>query len=353
MQDFLEILESNKAYFKYPETLNTLLINSEIPIYFLEELENLKTINICGDNDAEQKKIIDYSELNKFRNLETLVIADNKNIETLDISSLKKLRTLVLLNNNNLENIKGLENLKKLDTIIIVGNRIKEIDNSKLFIENIDKSKIVRLDINMYQYLRINDIINKSKTNIQFAEKISVGQFYNLTLEMMEKLYTSAQEILDKITSMSNYEILKEIYKYIVKTIKYDYEDLEKRNIYMMEGNSITAYQNEYKDINSSYKAIIEKKAVCEGYANALKFLANLRNIEVENITCFLNENKKSFDFYNHTASRVKINNQWLYCDSQIETNPDELKYFLLTESEFKKTHKLQHEKQKRIGEKK
>jgi hydroxymethylpyrimidine pyrophosphatase-like HAD family hydrolase len=161
------------------------------------------------------------------------------------------------------------------------------------------------------------------------------------------------QEILDKITSMSNYEILKEIYKYIVKTIKYDYEDLEKRNIYMMEGNSITAYQNEYKDINSSYKALIEKKAVCEGYANALKFLANLRNIEVENITCFLNENKKSFDFYNHTASRVKINNQWLYCDSQIETNPDELKYFLLTESEFEKTHKLQHEKQKRIGEKK
>lgn len=352
MQDFLEILESNKAYFNYPETLQTLLINSEIPIYFLEELENIKTINICGDNDAEQKEIIDYSELNKFKNLETLVIVDNKNIETLDISSLKKLRTLVLLNNNSLENIKGLENLKKLDTIIIVGNKIKEIDKSKVFIENISKSKIVRLDINMYQCLRKNDIINKNKTNIQFAEKISVGQFYNLTLEMMEKLYTSAQEILDNIISVNNYEILKEIYKYIVKTVKYDYEELEKRNMYILEGNLITAYQNEYKDINSCYKAIIEKKAVCEGYANALKFLASLRNIEVENIACFLNENNKSFEFYNHTASRVKINSEWLYCDSQIEINPEALKYFLLTETEFEKTHMLQNEKQKGNGEK-
>lgn len=280
-----------------------------------------------------------------------LVITDNQNIQELDISNLQKLHTLVLINNKNLTTLKGIENLKELNTVIIVENKIKTINNFKQFIENTRNTKILKLDVNMYHYINKSDIIESENTNIGFAEKISVGQFYNLTLEMMQKLYEKGLEIIEKINAKDKYTIALEIYKYLVKTLTYDYENLEIRNQFMLEGNLINIYQNDYKDINSSYKALIEKKAVCEGYANAFKFLTNLREIEAENIVCFLNKTNTRFEYYNHTASRFRINQEWLYCDSQIE-DQKELKYFGLTREQFEESHKLP-EITKKIGEKK
>ena len=59
MEKFLEILESNKIYFNYPDHLHTLLINSETPIYYLDELKHLKTININGESSSYQTEIIE------------------------------------------------------------------------------------------------------------------------------------------------------------------------------------------------------------------------------------------------------------------------------------------------------
>ena len=352
MEKFLEILESNKIYFNYPDHLHTLLINSETPIYYLDELKHLKTININGESSSYQTEIIDYNVLNKFEELEMLVITDNQNIKELDIKKLKKLHTLVLINNKHLTDIKGIENLKELNTVIMVNNKIKTINNFEQFIENTKKSKIIKLDINMYHYLNKSDIINSENNNIGFAEKISVGQFYNLSLENMKILYKKGLEITQHINENDKYKIALEIYKYLINTITYDYENLEKRNKYMLEGNLINVYQNDYKDINSSYKALMEGKAVCEGYANAFKFLTNLKNIEAENIVCFLNKTNTEFEYYNHTASRFKIDNEWLYCDSQIEEKND-IKYFGLKREIFEETHRLEPEKTKRIGVKK
>lgn len=349
MEEFLEIIESNKAYFNYPKHLHTLLINSETPIYYLDELKHLKTININGQNTYYQKETIDYKALNQFKELEMLVITDNQNIENLDISNLEKLHTLVLINNKHLTNINGIENLKELDTVIMVNNKIKTINNFKQFIENTKNSKIIKLDINMYHYLNKSDIINSENNNIGFAEKISVGQFYNLTLEMMQKLYKKGLEITQHINTNDKYIIAQEIYKYLVKTLTYDYENLEIRNKYMLEGNLINVYQNDYKDINSSYKALMENKAVCEGYANAFKFLTNLKDIEAENIVCFLNKTDTKFEYYNHTASRFRLNNEWLYCDSQIEEE-NNIKYFGLKREQFEESHKLEPELIKKIG---
>jgi hypothetical protein len=351
MEEFLNIIESNKIYFNFPKELHTLLINSETPIYYIEELKNLRTIKIYGEEIQYQKEKIDYSEINKFENLEDLVIIDNYNIEEINVSNLKKLHTIILLNNKNLKKINGLENLKQLNTIIIVGNKIKKINEFRKFLENTIQSKIIKLDINMYHYLNKSDIIESRNNTINFAEKISVGQFYNLTLDMMEELYRKGIEIIEKIDKKEKLEIAKEIYKYLVKTLTYDYENLELRNKYILEGKSIEVYKNDYKDINSSYCALMNNKVVCEGYANAFRFLTNIKNIEAENITCYLKKANKVFEYYNHTASRFRIDNQWLYCDAQIEEN--DIEYFGLKREEFEKTHKLQPEYQKRIGENK
>lgn len=349
MEEFLKIIESNKEYFNYPPYLQTLLINSEIKIHYLDELKHLKTINILGENTDYQKQIIDYSEINRFSELEVLRIESNKNIKSLDINNLTELHTLILIDNINLETVIGLENLKKLKIIIIVGNKVKSIDNIEQFIDNTKNAKMIKFDVNMYHYLKESDIINAINNNIEYAEKISVGQLYNLTFEMMQELYEKGKEITKKINTNNKKEIAKEIYKYLVKTLKYDYETLDMRNKYIQEGNIIKVFKNKYKDINSSYKALIENKAVCEGYANAFKFLANMKQIEAENIVCFLNKTNAPFEYYNHTASRFKIDGEWLYCDSQIDD--ENLKYFALTREKFEESHKLQPELTRRVEE--
>ena len=349
MEEFLEIVECNKTYFNYPQHLSTLLINPQIQIYYLDELKYLKTINIIGDNSDYESQIIDYSAINQFKELEVLTIENAKNIKSLDVSDLEHLHTLVLLDNKNLEKINGLENLKELERVIIVGNKIKKIKNLDQFISNTKDAKIVRFDINMYHYIKDFDIM-KTTNNIEYAEKISVGTIYNLTAEMMKELYEKGQEIIRRIIADNKKEIAREIYKYLVETLTYDYETLEKRNKYIQEGNKIGMFKNNFKDINSSYKALIENKAVCEGYANAFKYLTNMEGIETENIICFLNKTNMPFEYYNHTASRFKINGKWLYCDSQIDDKS--LKYFALTRKQFEESHKLQPELTRKSVEK-
>ena len=55
------------------------------------------------------------------------------------------------------------------------------------------------------------------------------------------------------------------------------------------------------------------------------------------------------FEYYNHTASRFKINEEWLYCDSQIEQQ-NEIKYFGLSAQQFEESHQIPHEITKKIG---
>lgn len=350
MDNFLEIVESNKRYFGYPNELQTLLMNSGAPIKYIDELKHLKTINISGDNcfDSVQDEIYDYEDLNKFEELETLIISNNENIEKLNISNLKKLNTLILFSNKKLKKIDGLEKLKHLKTIIIVGNKIKQLPKLKTILENTKNCKMFKLDISLYPYLNKDDISSSENKKLEFAEEMSVGQMYNLTQKMMEEEYEIALEIIKNNTNPEDtvYEKIRKIYNYIIDTTTYDYHNLEQRDNFIIEGNEIEIYSNNHKHINSSYTALKEHNVVCEGYANAFKFLLNIIGVEAENIVCFI-YNGKPFEFFNHTASRVKFNEQWLYCDVQRENPGEPLKYFMLSKEEFEKTHKFEDDKRK------
>lgn len=326
--------------------LNSIILNVDVPIYYLDIVSKLQYIYITSIIDAETDDFIDYSDINKYENLQSLIITHNKNIRKLDVSNLKKLNTLIIVGNENLTEINGIENLKNLDRVIIVGNNIKVFNDMRQFLINIKNVSMCKLDVNMYHYL-INDSSFDIKTyNVDFAEKISVGEFYSLDLGKMEELYNIGLQIIQKIISndMDEYEKVRKIYKYIVENLSYDYDSLEERNKYVYS-NSISVYGNDYKDINTSYKALKDHMVVCEGYANSLKFLLNIIGVESKTIVCFFKNSGESFEYFNHTASMIKIDGIWYYCDSQLENDSGNLKYFLQTREEFEITHRLKNEK--------
>ena len=69
---------------------------------------------------------------------------------------------------------------------------------------------------------------------------------------------------------------------------------------------------------------------------------------DVDNKISFNNTNEQKLE-KNEDINNNDINNN----DNDNNSNSNNQIYNNLTESEFEKTHKLQHEKQKRIGEKK
>ncbi len=332
---------------KYKE-LSVLKVDINVPIFYIKELSSLQVLNIFNMANSSDIKELDYSAVNQYKELSSLVISHNPNIRELDVSNLTELNNLFIIGNLNLKTIVGLENLKKLKKVIIVGNDVKHLPGLKLVLDNNCDTKMFNLDVNLYHDLIIQGI-NPNNYDISFGEKISVGEIYHLSTKMMQDLYSKSIHVLSGlITPEMNEETkIRQIYKYIVKHLRYDFENLKKRDDYVYT-HDINIYDNEYKDINSSYKALLDYKVVCEGYANLLKLLLNIENIEAENVVCYINNSKEPFSYYNHTASRVYVDGNWLYCDAQIEDDSENLKYFLQSREDFEKTHKLPETKTKR-----
>lgn len=325
----------------YVQKLKDVVFDVSVPIYYSPWINNIESIYISNFNELTNSSEVDYSGINGYTKLKTLIITHNNNIKKLNISNLQNLENLIIVDNKNLNEINGLSGLRHLNKIIIVGNNIKEVDDINSYAYNTKKSQMNILDVNMYHYLH-REKFDVSNSNINFAEKVSVGELYILNQSMMQELYNNATSIIHSLIKqdMNDLEKTMVIYKYIVSNLSYDYENLNKRNEYV-KTNEIKIYDNTFKDINTSYKALKNKKVVCEGYANLFKFLLNIVGIEARNVKCFIKNDNRPFVFYDHVASKVKIDNKWYYCDSQLETDPSNLIYFMKGLGEFSKTHEL------------
>ena len=80
--------------------------------------------------------------------------------------------------------------------------------------------------------------------------------------------------------------------------------------------------------INSSYGALMNNTAVCDGYVNLMRLLLSMCNIESEKVDCNI-ENDENL-FKSHAAIRVKMRDQWYYADPEREQTCDEKTFFAL-----------------------
>lgn len=149
-----------------------------------------------------------------------------------------------------------------------------------------------------------------------------------------EKIDKSLQEI-EKIKQYfiynkkeTEYENIKLVHDYLVESIEYD-ETLSQDNIYNL------------------YGALVNKKSVCEGYAESFKYLMDA--LEIPCIIISGKATNSQGETENHAWNYVQIDGIWYGIDCtwddpiiagpQVFSNLYRYKYFLKGEEKFKQTH--------------
>jgi len=249
----------------------------------------------------------------------------------------------------------GVSQLKNLEQVVICGNDISKIDNPKDYIDNTGNCKLNILDINMFFktfykepeiFKYLEEKINMISTNIKFGEMLKFdNECYVLEFSEFLKMFYITHQMVSAfiLDSHTDFEKALMIYKYIVNNVKYDYEGLNYRDKLYHENNEIFKQNTYLKQrillINSSYSAIINGKAVCDGYMNAMRFAFSMCDIKSKKILCSVTTNSPWKTDHVIIKFKDKENDTWLYCDPEKQQKHKNRNYFGLTIDEISKTH--------------
>lgn len=165
--------------------------------------------------------------------------------------------------------------------------------------------------------------------NISFAKTEDI---YNFNISLVFSYFTTkAQEtelteaINDLITSFNfdtnttDRKKIDIIYAYITNNISYDYENLE--------NESETGYKLHY----TAYAALMNKTAVCEGYAVLFYRLAEMCGIDSRVITGSTTNSRDEA----HAWNIVKLDDYYYYVDSTWDAESRIYSYYLKGSSDF------------------
>lgn len=163
--------------------------------------------------------------------------------------------------------------------------------------------------------------------NCSYSYSYSGGTYY-ITLTYTVTYYTSAAQEADvdkKIASlksslrlndasMSDYQKIKAIYDYLTENVTYDYDHL---------------YDDTYKRKHTAYAALIDKKAVCQGYAVLFYRMALEAGIDARYIAGIGNGGP-------HGWNIVKLGDEYYNLDATWDAGRQNYEYFLKTDKNFK-----------------
>lgn len=157
------------------------------------------------------------------------------------------------------------------------------LDPNKMYINKVTIEKIftTTYEVNM----------NSGENDNYLAEE------YNNRDEILvaeNKIKQETQKIVEKTEGKSDYQKIKIIHDYLVDNISYD-KTISKNNIY---------------DI---YGALVNKEAVCEGYAKAFKYLMD--KVEIECIVVIGDATNSDENTQKHAWNYVKLDNAWYAVD--------------------------------------
>ena len=136
--------------------------------------------------------------------------------------------------------------------------------------------------------------------------------------EMTEKLEKAVKEITDKVTATTPYEIELQLHNLLIERTQYS-DDATDPMIY------------------SAYGALVNKKALCEGYTRAMQLLLSRLGIESMVVTGVANNE-------GHMWNVVKIGQNWYHLDvtwNDMESTVPSYEYINLTDSQIMTDHSL------------
>ena len=147
-------------------------------------------------------------------------------------------------------------------------------------------------------------------------------------LEYENQINKEVVNILSETEGKSDYQKILIIHDYLVDNVTYD-ETVSKNNIYNM------------------YGALVNKEAVCEGYAKAFQYL--MQQIGIESVIIIGSATDSDENIQNHAWNYVKLNNTWYAVDvtwddpvligGGILTKRYRYKYFLKGSETMSKDH--------------
>lgn len=173
-------------------------------------------------------------------------------------------------------------------------------------------------------YLRIqwgywNCFVNVSSDDDHYYYLITYDILYYTTQEQEQAVSEAVEQILLQLEleRKTVCEKVRAIYHYIVTTVTYDYD---------------TLYEDSYTLKYTAYAALIDKTAICQGYAAALYRLLMEAGIPARIII-------GTADSESHSWNIVQMGNYWYYADSTWESisysEEDGYSWFLLGETNF------------------
>lgn len=140
----------------------------------------------------------------------------------------------------------------------------------------------------------------------------------NLKLKQAKVLEEANKVVKSKITAkMTAEEKSKAIYDYLVQTVAYDNALLK----------SMQSGKASYTDSFNAYGALVNKKAVCQGFSGAFKIMADIAGLENTIVTGYAQG-------VPHAWNKVKINNEWVNIDPTNNANTTGIPYFLFMGSD-------------------
>ena len=163
-----------------------------------------------------------------------------------------------------------------------------------------DNPDIFYIDVSKL-YLNIETIKKafNTKYNVYIAPQSGETYFEDIfsSEEEVQNAIAAVEEerdfVLSKLTD-NDYDNIKMVHDYLITNIEYD--------------------QNyESTDSYSLYGALIDKKAVCEGYAEAFKYLLNAAGIECELVQGSATNSEGTTE--NHEWNCVCLDGTWYYID--------------------------------------
>ena len=291
----------------------------------------LDSLELCEDI------IVDTTNLKYLTNLTDLFIENDDHIETLNLYNLNKLKNLFISSCHLLRNINGFENLKNIKTLVVYDVPNLDINFYTKLINYLSNSKIEKivLDINTYNLFDEKQKEVLKEHNVFFSEKIGIRDNYVFSTKMMEDYNKRVLKVYQAIHE--NYknkdEVLHKIYEY-VKSINYDEEALAKRQKYILDGGKFHKFNNKFKSINSSYKALMQNAAVCEGYVNLLRYFYKLENVDLYPVFC-------EYKGQSHVAAKALIDGSELYFDPELDHRFNNDNNYMISKENFNVNHDL------------
>lgn len=151
---------------------------------------------------------------------------------------------------------------------------------------------------------------------------------YYDTADQQETLNQAVAHIIETLhlDGMTDYGKAKAIYNWLCTNVRYDYTNLE---------------DDDYLLKYTAYAAIVNKTAVCQGYANAFYRLALTAGLDARILSGTGITNAESG---NHAWNIVKLGSSWYYLDATWDegesSTPSSWRYFLKNSS-FENSHLL------------